>query len=100
VVSRCYSQTTWTVRPGSEEEFVRRWTEVADWSASEGLRTEMRLVRDVDDPSVFVSVGPWESVAAIAAWRTLPGFQERVAALAKVVERFDVRTLELVADHG
>ena len=31
-----YTHTTWRVRAGSEDEFVRRWSEWVDWSHREG----------------------------------------------------------------
>ena len=55
------------------------------------------LLRDTEDPQRFVSFGPWESVAAIAGWRALPGYQERVDRLRQVVDGFEPRTLEVVA---
>jgi heme-degrading monooxygenase HmoA len=94
-----YSLTTWIVRPGNEDEFVRRWTEFAEWSAAEGLAASAKLLRDVDDPSRFISFGPWETLEAIRRWRTLEGFQSHVAALSEVVEDFEPRTLELVTEH-
>lgn len=72
-----YSLTTWIIRPGNEDEFLR----------------------DVDDSSRFISFGPWETLEAIRRWRTLEGFQSHVAALSEVVEDFEPRTLELVTEH-
>src|ERR671937_2430694 len=57
-----YSHSTWVVKPGLEDEFVRRWTELADWSSLQGLTARATLLRDVDDRRRFVSFGPWESV--------------------------------------
>lgn len=94
-----YSSTTWIVKAGQEDEFVRRWNEFAEWSGGQGLRAQAMLLRDVDDPTRFVSFGPWESLQAIARWRSLPGFHERVARLNDVLERFEPRTLELVVEH-
>jgi heme-degrading monooxygenase HmoA len=55
------------------------------------------LLRDTEDPQRFVSFAPWESVATIAGWRALPGYQERVDRLRRVVGGFAPRTLEVVA---
>ena len=82
---------------GLEEEFVRRWSEWAEWSHREGLAEVALLLRDGEDPRSFVSFGPWESVAAIAGWRALSGYQERLDLLRRVVESFEPRTLEIVA---
>ncbi len=94
-----YSHTAWIVKPGHEEEFVRRWHEFEEWSAAEGLSARARLLRDVDEPRCFISFGPWESLAAIRRWRGLPGFQEHVGRLSEVLERFDVHTLEEITER-
>jgi len=94
-----YSHSTWRVKPGLEAEFVRRWEELADWSALQGLKARAKLLRDADDPSRFVSFGPWESVDAIRGWRGAAGFHERVARLQELVEGFEPRTLELVSER-
>ena len=94
-----YSHTTWLVKPGLEDEFIRRWTEFAAWSQAEGLAAEARLLRDVDEPQRFVSFGPWETLSAIRRWRALPGFQEHAARLGEVLESFEAHTLEHVAER-
>jgi heme-degrading monooxygenase HmoA len=95
-VAEPYTSTTWIVKPGQEDEFVRRWTEFAEWSAGQGLAAPAMLLRDVDEPTRFVSFGPWENLQMIWRWRGLTGFQERVASLNEVLVSFEPRTLELV----
>jgi heme-degrading monooxygenase HmoA len=92
-----FTHTTWYVKPGREEEFVSRWQEWAEWSRKQGLRAQARLLRDVEQPSTFVSFGPWETLGAVRAWRAESGYHERVARLQEVVERFEPKTLEEVA---
>jgi heme-degrading monooxygenase HmoA len=92
-----YTHTTWHIEEGNEEEFVRRWGEWADWSRRQGLVEVALLLRDTEDPQRFVSFAPWESVATIAGWRALPGYQERVDRLRQVVDGFEPRTLQVVA---
>ncbi len=86
------------MRPGLEDEFVERWREWAEWSHRQGLRAHARLLRDVESPGTFVSFGPWETIAAVRTWRGESGYHERVAALQELVERFEPRTLEQVAE--
>ena len=86
------------MKPGREEEFVGRWREWAEWSHRQGLRAHARLLRDVENPSTFVSFGPWETVAAVRTWRGESGYHERVARLQELVERFEPTTLEQVAE--
>ena len=93
-----FTHTTWRVKPGHEEEFVQRWREWVEWSHRQGLRAHARLLRDTESPSTFVSFGPWETMAAVRTWRAEPGYQERVARLQELVEHFEPRTLEEVAE--
>lgn len=92
-----YTHTTWRVKAGQEDEFVRRWQEWVEWSHRQGLTAQGLLLRDLESPQTFVSFGPWESVEAVRNWRSLAGYQERVARLREVVDGFEPRTLELVA---
>jgi quinol monooxygenase YgiN len=92
-----YTHTTWRVKEGREEEFQRYWLDWVEWSRREGLQAPALLLRDVENPQVFISFGPWESQAVVRNWRALPGYQERVARLRQVVESFEPRTLEVVA---
>ena len=94
-----YSHTIWIVKPGQEDEFVRRWSEFEQWSAAEGLSARAKLLRGVDEPGRFVSFGPWETLGAIRRWRAAPGFQEHVGQLGEVIERFDAHTLEEVTER-
>jgi heme-degrading monooxygenase HmoA len=93
-----YSHTVWHVKPATQEEFVARWREWAEWSQRQGLAGHCTLLRDSDDPCTFVSFARWESMEAVRSWRSLPGYQERVARLQEVVERFEPRTLEAVEE--
>ena len=92
-----YTHTTWHVQPGMEDEFVERWRAWVDWSRRKGFKAQALLLRDVENPQTFVSLGPWESVAAVRSWRTLPGYEERVAQLSEVVESFEPHTLEIAS---
>jgi heme-degrading monooxygenase HmoA len=99
IVGEIYTQSTWCVKRGLEDEFVRRWEELADWSGLQGLAARAKLLRDTDDPCRFVSFGPWGSMDAVRHWRGAPGFHERVARLQEVLDDFDPRTLELVSER-
>jgi heme-degrading monooxygenase HmoA len=94
-----YTHTAWKVKPGLEEEFVKRWSEWVEWSRREGLSAHAVLLHDLDDPQVFLSFGPWESVRAVTNWRSLPGYQERVARLSELVESFEPRTLSVAVSR-
>jgi hypothetical protein len=59
IMAEAYTHSTWRVKPGLEDEFVRRWEDLAHWSALQGLTSRAKLLRDIDEPSRFVSFGPW-----------------------------------------
>ena len=99
MIEKLYTHTTWRVKAGMEEEFTARWSEWVDWSHRQGLGAHARLLRDVERKGTFVSFGPWESMEAVRKWRVLPGYQERVARLHEVLESFEPRTLEVVAER-
>jgi heme-degrading monooxygenase HmoA len=97
-MANTYTHSIWTVKPGQEDEFVRRWLDLAQWSAMQGLSGSATLLRDFDDPRRFISFGPWESLERVARWRTSTGFNERVARLHEVLDGFEPRTLIVVAE--
>jgi hypothetical protein len=57
-MGEAYTHSTWRVKPGLEDEFVRRWEDLAHWSALQGLSSRAKLLRDIDEPNRFVSFGP------------------------------------------
>jgi heme-degrading monooxygenase HmoA len=80
----------WIVRPGSEEDFVRAWEEFARWSAETFPGAGwVRLLQDEAQPNRFLSVGPWEGSEVIDQWRASDGFQQRIAAIRPLLERFE-----------
>lgn len=98
-MAETYTHTTWRVQPGLEDEFVQRWREWIEWSHLQGLGPSARLLRDAEHPSTFISFGPWLSRDAVKNWRAAGGYHERVARMQEVLEGFEPRTLELVAEE-
>ncbi len=94
-----YTLTSWTVKPGLDDEFVRRWADWVEWSHGQGLGASARLLRDLERPGTFISFGPWASLEVVRQWRTDPGYHERVARMYEVVESFEPRTLDLAAER-
>jgi|SRR5919204_5693730 heme-degrading monooxygenase HmoA len=92
-----YTHTTWLVEPEHEAEFVALWSDWVEWSHHQGFKAHAMLLRDAEDPRIFISFGPWETSSAVRNWRALPGYHERLARLAEVVEQFEPRTLMIVA---
>ena len=85
IIGEAYTHSTWRVKPGLEDEFVRRWEESRSLERLARLASRAKLLRDVDEPSRFVSFGPWESMESVRRWRAAPGeydaWKERLADL-------------------
>lgn len=96
-----YSSGVWIAKPGREAEFVASWREFAEWSLAtiEGAAWA-KLFQDRAQPNRFVSFGPWDSLEAIEAWRSHPGFAQRVGRIRELIESLEPSTLEAVAEVG
>ena len=94
-----YTVGIWTAKPGRADEFVAAWTEFATWtkSAVQGT-TWVKLLRDRDDPNRFVSVGPWDSLESIEAWRANEGWAERVGRIKELLAGFEAITLDAAVE--
>jgi heme-degrading monooxygenase HmoA len=95
-----YTIGVWSVRPGREEEFVREWDELAQWTVESGHDSHLTLVRDHDDPHRYVSLGPWPSAELAGRWQESEGFRERFARLEQLVESFEPQLLDVVMRVG
>jgi heme-degrading monooxygenase HmoA len=93
-----YTHGTWIARPGQEEEFVRRWLELGEWTTENFAAARGSLARDLGEANRFVSFGPWPSVEHAERWRDSDGYRERVDRILEVVEAFEPRLLQLVAE--
>ena len=94
-----YTFGVWIVKPGREDDFVAGWREMAEWTAANAPGAGIgRLLQDEDQPSRFISIGPWDDKESIAVWRSQLGFQERVGKLRDMLETFTPANLELRAE--
>lgn len=94
-----YTSAVWVVKKGHEDEFARRWQEAVDQLVLRFPGITFRLLRDVDDPRRFVSVGgAWRNAEQIAAARSEPSYQEAMSALDRILESGEVSTFELAAE--
>jgi heme-degrading monooxygenase HmoA len=91
-----YTLGVWTVKSGREDEFVNGWHALAQWTLEQGFEAHGTLVRDHDDPSRFVSFGPWPNVDQVRRWRADPGFHAYLDEIMKSVERFEPGTYDVV----
>jgi heme-degrading monooxygenase HmoA len=96
-MAETYTSGTWIVKPGEEDAFVEEWTAFVTWASSMPGSSTFRLVRDLDQPSKYLSFAPWETSEAADAWRESPEFRERLGRVRSHCEDFQPATYELVA---
>lgn len=90
---------TWLVKAGREEDFVRRWEESASNLSLEFPDVTFRLLRDHDNPRRFVSMGEgWRNLEQVEASRSLPGFQDAMASIWRLLESGELATLDLAVE--
>ena len=85
-IGQPYTCGIWTVRDGSEEEFVKRWTALVE-SAGEGEQSFI-LIQGREDPHRFLSFGAWEDWATADGWRATEAFAEQMQACRELCEDF------------
>jgi heme-degrading monooxygenase HmoA len=91
----------WEAQQGREDEFVARWTEIAEWTLETFSGSgPARLVEDPSEPTRFVSIVPWEDVGQVADWQTHGEFRRLWDALAETVVNSDRRTYALRVERG
>ena len=91
-----YTSGAWLAKEGEEDDFVAAWREFALWARTMPGCGTLRLVRDVDQPSRYMSFAPWESFEMQRAWKELDEFPERIMAVRQHTTEFTPSTLELV----
>jgi hypothetical protein len=69
-VGQPYTSGVWTVRDGSQDEFVARWTEFVRTAAESPNAESFILIQDRSDPRQFVSFGAWHDWDSVDAWRS------------------------------
>ena len=99
-MTETYTSGRWIVKPGEEDAFVKEWTAFVTWASSMPGSGTFRLVRDLDQPSHFVSFAPWESFEAQQAWKDDPEFRERIGRVRAHVNDFQPLVYELVTKVG
>ena len=98
-MARVFTSGRWLVKPGQEQAFVDAWREFAEWSRARFDAAQwVVLLQDREHPNQFTSVGPWESEAAIEAWRGDEGSRSRIARVRELLDGFDPSTLDPVVE--
>ena len=98
MTGQSYSSGEWSVRAGSEEQFVERWTTFTEWSLdnAEGA-VSFVLVRSNEDPRRFLSLTAWKNQEAQEAWRAMPQRQELLDQCRELCEEVEVHPYTLAA---
>jgi heme-degrading monooxygenase HmoA len=92
-----YTLGIWRVKAGHEDEFVEAWQALASATASEFPGASAVLLRDRDEPSTFISSGPWESLEMIETWRASDTFRVGVGRIRDHLEGFEPHTMDVAA---
>jgi quinol monooxygenase YgiN len=98
---RSYSSGEWLVGPGSEQEFIERWTSFIEWTLNEAPgAVSFVLVRSTEEPRKFLSLGAWESQQAQEAWREMPHMQVMLGHCRALCDEYDTSRYTLAARLG
>jgi heme-degrading monooxygenase HmoA len=95
-MAETYTSGLWTVKADEEDAFVEAWTDFVTWASSMPGSGRFRLVREVEQPSRFLSFAAWESFEAQQAWKEQADFRERLMRVRGHCEDFQPSTYELV----
>ncbi len=93
-----YTLGLWRVKAGHEDPFVAAWRSLADRTKVDFPEASATLLRDQDDPRLFVSSGPWASAERVAEWRSSAAFTESVSAIREHLDSFEPHTMDLTVD--
>src|SRR5205085_9084436 len=69
-----YTHAPRRVKPGNQQAFIAAWRAMGDaFLALAGAKSHGTLIQSLNNPTVFYSFGPWESLEQIQAMRADPG---------------------------
>ena len=92
-----YTHAMWRVREGNEDEFIARWSQLGTVFANlERKPLWGTLLRSTQDPRLFYSFGPWETLNDVVAMREHPAAREAFRELAGLCEEATPSTYTLV----
>ena len=95
-----YTLGIWTAKPGCEDAFVDAWNTLANETATDVPNATAMLLRDRDQPNVFISLGPWDSLEQIEAWRASTTFTTNVGRIRELVDGFEAHTMDITTEIG
>lgn len=93
-----FTMAIWDVKKGNEDEFVEAWRSFAEWTSKNRQGAMgVRLLRERTFPQRFVTIGPWEDVESMKAWRESEEFKEFFVLAKKLCTDIRPMTLDTVA---
>ena len=96
-MAKAYTLATYHVSPGREDEFVRRWNELAaTFSSLPDPPYWGALIRSLAEPTLFCSFGPWEEARHVEAMRASPDAGEAFRQLHELCTELVAGDYELV----
>jgi heme-degrading monooxygenase HmoA len=94
-----YTSGNWLVKEGSEDDFIKRWTEFTDWtSKNSGGARSFFLIREDSNPRHFLSFGAWNDFAAVQQWRQSPEFAQRLGTCRELCDDFEASDYSLASE--
>ncbi len=74
-----YTLSVWKVKPGMADQFRAAWRDMAKvFSDLPNPPFHITLLQSLDDPDLFYSFSPWESMDAIHALRRNPDTKDEI----------------------
>ncbi|MGA7097851.1 MAG: hypothetical protein WB245_09820 [Acidimicrobiia bacterium] len=93
-----YTLGVWRIKEGKETEFVEAWKALSSFFRGlprpPGTGT---LVQSTDEPSLFYSFGPWQTLADVEAMRSHPNTRDELARLTDLCEEAHPGTFRVIA---
>lgn len=91
-----YTLALWRARSGEEDGLVAAWKAMAAATKADFPDATAVLLRDREDPRLFVSFGPWESAEQVQQWRASRAFTEGVGAMRPHLDHLEPHTMDVV----
>ncbi|MDX6594112.1 MAG: hypothetical protein QOJ13_3308 [Gaiellales bacterium] len=86
------------MKPGRADEFIARWEEITAWAVQHAPGCLWGvLLRDSEDPDLFVHTGAWECSEDVRAWISNPERLKWIEAINELVDHYEPRTMHLAA---
>jgi hypothetical protein len=103
---KAYAVGLWTGKEGSEDDFVRSWMELGERLREDFPERRATLLHDRDQPNLFISFGPNESLDSLEGRRESIAvvaqesdtLSERTQCLFGLLENLDLHTLDYVGE--